>query len=235
MLIFMNFLISFNLMRNCLAVVVSLWAIYYLRKKEKIRFWLFSICAFLIHYTASIIFVLYLYEIFFKDRLFNNKKIIFLIIISISIVSIIIYPIVLNLLYNSGYTTYLEREYSLIGHIPKIILLILVYYTYSDILENLKKSEKLIYLKSFMFFMAILPISILIGGITRLELFFEFFMILLWGEIIDIFMKKIKYGEKKIDRGILAIAYIVMTLWILFRIYRIGFTHGIMPYYSDLF
>lgn len=235
MLIFMNFLISFNLMRNCLAIEVSLWAIYYLRKKKRIRFWIFSICAFLIHYTASIIFILYLYEIFFKDRLFNDKKIIFLITISLAIISIIIYPSVLNLFYNSGYTSYLEKEYSLIGHIPKIILLILVYCTYNDIIENLKKSEKLIYLKSFMLFMAILPISILIGGISRIQLFFEFPTIILWGEIIDISMKKVKYGEKQMDKCILAMAYVILTLWILFRIYRIGFAYGIMPYYSDLF
>ncbi len=236
LLLILPYIMSFNIVRNCLAVSITIFAIYFLKEKKNKLFILFEVCAFLTHYTAVITLIFYFYYKIFANKLLHNKKIYIILLVISYMMTITFIPIAINLFLKSGYSGYVGSDISLFGYFaPKILLLICIYFFYDSLYKELENNNQIIYLSYFSFLCLILPMVVYLGGANRIILYFDFAIMILWINIQKIIKEKIKYNGKTIKQYIQIFSIIFVVLWIVFKIHDIGFSYGIMPYYTDLF
>lgn len=235
MLLILPYINSFNVIRNSLAGAIGLIALNKLKDNRKIKFYLLSIIATLMHYTAIILILFEIYNSFVKKRLLKKEKKIKTLYVLIIIIELILYPILIGYMENTGYSVYLGLEYSLWGYIPILILFIATEITKKDLLKKLKEDTNIIFYNAFIFYCLMLPILIPFNGPSRLNIYFEIPRIIIWGYVLDILQNKIKQFK---DRNgyiyNLAIGSIII-IWIIFRIFRTWELSGIMPYYNEFF
>lgn len=235
MLMILPYLNSFNVIRNSLAGAIGLIALNKLKDDKKIHFYILTIIATLIHYTAIILIVFEIYNSIFKKKILKKSKNIKVLYVVIVVLELIIYPLLINYLENSGYSTYLGLQYSLWGYIPILLLFIATEITKRDLLKIIEKDENIIFYNAFIFYCLILPILIPFNGPSRLNIYFEIPRFIIWGYVFDIFQNKIKQFKGRNVHIYNFILSVILIIWIIFRIFRTWELAGIMPYYNEIF
>ena len=159
MLFMIPILKSLNIIRNCLAVAISLISIDYLRNEKYLKCFLVLLISFLCHYISIvlIVFAILYYVICSKYNIINKyleqrKKVLLSIFCSIFL-SILVLPIVKFILENFGYSAYLDNiEISLLGYIPVVLCLIFSLLYLKDFIKFLKKKNHYILYKLHIFY-----------------------------------------------------------------------------------
>ena len=240
MLAILPFINSFNIIRNSMAVAVGLFALNALKKGKNVLFFVLAIIATLIHYTGIILILFYIYNVavnyIVENKKVNSKIKPHWIIGVLMPVELIIIPIIKQYLEKTGYSTYLDLEFSLLGYIPFVIMLILTIIFYKDLTERLKKDNNLLHYNAFTFNFLLLPILIPFNGPSRVNIYFDMSRFLLWGYMNEIIKNKLR--EKNIlnekNQKIYDIVVVcIIIAWIIFRIYRTWEGASIMPYYNE--
>lgn len=235
MLMILPYLNSFNVIRNSFAGAIGLIALNKLKDNKKVTFYILSIIATLIHYTAIILIVFEIYNSFFKKKILKKSKNIKVIYALIIILELILYPVLINYLANSGYSTYLGLQYSLLGYIPILILFIATEITKKDLTKRIEEDENIIFYNAFIFYCLLLPILIPFNGPSRLNIYFEIPRFIIWGYVLDIFQNRIKQFKGRSEYIYNFILTAIIIMWIIFRIFRTWEAAGIMPYYNEIF
>ena len=133
---------------------------------------------------------------------------------------------------NTGYANYVNRiQISLWGYIPYFIVYILMIFT-PGFKDYLKRCNHHGYYKIIYFLSLVLPTFIAINAAYRVLLFFDLPMILLLGDLTEYYKKYI--SNKYVKFYYFGVIIIVLAYYI-FRIYRMWYSSGIMPYYNILF
>lgn len=235
MLFILPFINSFNIIRNSLATAIGLIAITKYKNKKNIEAIFFCIISYLTHYTGIILFVFMVFNAIFEKKIKKKNKTTYLILGLLSIISLGLVSSIKSFLSNSGYSSYVGLEYSVLGYIPMYILFLLTMLFNEQLIDKLNKDNNVINYNAFLFNLLILPVFLSFNGVTRLNTFFEFSKIIIWIEISNIIKNKItqlKNGSWSFYHFIL---FFVVISWIIFKIYRIWYGSGIMPYYNELF
>lgn len=231
-LFFLPLLKSLNIVRICVASFIGYVAIQYLCEGKEKQFLFLSLISFLNHYIAIILFAFYIFYKLIKDNLFEKRKLIILSNIVMIVLSFLVLPLAKYLLKNSGFVGYLSKiEISLIGYIPIVFFYLAMLYE-KKIILYVKKKKHFLYYKMMVFITFVLPIFILLNGASRILLFFEIPRYILYGDICAYYLQKANKKYYKIC-GFSIIVGII--LWLTFRIYRIWYGYGLMPYLNTLF
>lgn len=233
-LIALPILQSMNILRNSLAIAISIYAILNLKNGKVIKYTVLSVLAFLTHYISIIILAFGIFFHFMK-KMKNNRKLHFFIVIMACIVGVLSISFIKRFISNSGFSGYADTENSIKGFLPIYILFLLCYLFFDDLYKKLKKDNIEIYYYMLLFNIIITTISIPIGAASRTNLFFESGRMLLWYELYLIILEKNVKKDRMVYFLTKLLAITLVLLWIIFRIYRMWFGYGIMPYYNELF
>lgn len=234
------FINSFNVIRNSMAVAVGLFALTALKKDKKVLFFVLAVTSTLIHYTGIVLILFYVYNrvinYIIANKKFHPKIKPHWIVGALIPFELILIPIIKQYLSKTGYSSYLDLEFSLLGYLPFAIMMILTIVFYKDLTEKLKKDNNLIHYNTFTFNFLMLPILIPFNGPSRVNIYFDMSRYLLWGYMNEIIQNKLKElnilnekNQKIYNIGVICI----IIAWIIFRIYRSWEGAGIMPYYND--
>lgn len=231
-LAYLPLLKSFNIVRNCISALFGCVALSFLSKNKIRCSIILTMLAYLNHYIAILLFIaIIFYKYFPNEFLENRKKIVILNIICI-IVPVICFPLMKIIMANTGYANYVNRiQISLWGYIPYFIVYILMIFT-PGFKDYLKRCNHHGYYKIIYFLSLVLPTFIAINAAYRVLLFFDLPMILLLGDLTEYYKKYI--SNKYVKFYYFGVIIIVLAYYI-FRIYRMWYSSGIMPYYNILF
>ena len=231
-LAYLPLLKSFNIVRNCISALFGCVALSFLSKNKIRCSIILAMLAYLNHYIAILLFIaIIFYKYFPNEFLENRKKIVILNIICI-IVPVICFPLMKIIMANTGYANYVNRiQISLWGYIPYFIVYILMIFT-PGFKDYLKRCNHHGYYKIIYFLSLVLPTFIAINAAYRVLLFFDLPMILLLGDLTEYYKKYI--SNKYVKFYYFGVIIIVLAYYI-FRIYRMWYSSGIMPYYNILF
>lgn len=233
-LFFLPFLKSFNIVRICLAASFGYIAIEKLRTNNYKLSILFSILAFLNHYMAIILFFFILFCRYFPKKVITNRKTSIILFFITCFLSFISLPLIKLFLSVSGFKGYLSKiEISLWGYLPIFFVTFLILCNYKKFISYLEKNNHLIYLKAWYFLIMILPIFICVNGASRIMLFFEIPRYILIADLY-LFLRE-KYIDSKYYKVCDYILFVIIILWLVFRIWRIWDGYSLMPYYNILF
>ena len=235
-LLFIPILSSMNIIRNCISAALCFVAIQKLNEKKDKKFWLYAILGFLNHYIAIVIFVLYFFVKFFPEKWIDTGKKYCIWQISIIVLSILSIPLLNYFISLTGYGGYVSKfAFSIWGYIPYILLYMFIAINFKDISKYFKVNNNYVYFKSIIFLGLLLPIFVSIGGANRLLLFFDLPRIVIYINLVSFIFTKYKNKFFNNDKPIKLLIFIVLMVWLIFRIYRMWNNYGIMPYYNILF
>ena len=230
---FLPILKSINLIRNCLAAAIGYIAIVKLNKNKYLTYFLISVVAYLNHYLSVILFAFLLFYHFFPKKILYNRKKLLITIISFDVFTMLLIPLAKWFLSISGFSKYLSRiKISLIGYIPYLIVFILLFLNFDNIIKFIKEKKHFIYYKSMIFIYLILPIFISINGANRILIFFEIPRYIFYIDLYSYYKRKIPNKYQKLVDVLMAL---LLISYLAFRIYRIWDGYGLMPYNNTLF
>lgn len=235
LLFILPYISSFNIIRNSMAAAIGYIAIAKLKENKNKQYYILSIIATFVHYTGIILIAFGIFNYIANKKIFYKKQLNPIIMIIIIGLEYAIIPIVEMFLKNSGYSTYLNIEYSLLGYLPFILLFIFCRIFNKDLINDLDKDNNLIHYNAYIFNLLLLPLLLPFNGPTRLNIFFDLSRYLIWGYIYSITKKRVKQFKGKGAVLFDFFVIIIILLWITFRIYRTWEAAGIMPYYNELF
>lgn len=227
---FLCYVITFNIIRQCLAIAIIFYSFKYLFKKKYGCYLLFNILALFFHKSAIIgLVILLLYNIsdnnriklfFLKIKIKNKIKIIIL----ISILVLILFQLefIINILQSLGlekYKSYLKGEYSFL---PKQFLL-RIPFVWLIFKEYKKNKENKIYLFALLLNIIDLFLSQL-GSVTpnswRIAQYFSIYNIIFYPMVCD-------SGKYKIFKNLFLISYLIF--YFSYTILILG-NHEVYPY-----
>lgn len=221
--------VTFNLLRNGMALIILLWGFYYVRKNNLIKYIATVIIATLFHSTAILGILIYLiYRISNgKWNIFGKSFSIMLIILFVTFFGIIGKHLGNSNLINTRYTTqFLNNTNAGGGFLVHLILMslpILILY-----LISVKKVNH-IYLREYNFFQLIIIISFIMSflnvinaNLVRITWYFDIYYILAVPFIISNGVQ-LKINGKSINNYIF-IAYLILYWGIIFGVLNSGQT-----------
>lgn len=228
-LFFIPLLKSLNIIRNCFAAAICCIGLEKIKNNKWLTGILFVLIAFLSHYLAIIMFAYLIFYKLFPDKYINKKTEISLPFVC-CLIGFVGMPIIKALIEHSGFSGYLNKiQISLIGYIPIYALYLLMIFT-NKFQEYIIRKGHYIYFKSHIFFMSVLPITIMVGAASRLMLFFEIPKYIIYSDLYLVYREKVK--NKKIYD---ALIFLFLIIWLIFRIYRMWNGYSLMPYKNKIF
>ena len=139
----------------------------------------------------------------------------------------LLYVVLKPFIMTTKYAGYQNKDISLLGYIPYIILFIIMIIYHRQLLT--KKEDWFIY-SLVLFNIIILPISILGRAAYRVITCFMLPRILMWGKIENMLIK----NNNQIKVLICIISFFIFGGWFCFKYINGGwFSNGISPYYND--
>lgn len=218
------FVYSFSAMRSSLAVFISLLAFTYYNKNRKIAF-LLVVISVLFHFTALILIPFFVLDWFFNIKMKQRKTWLLILTSIASVVAYIALNIGKSFLATTKYRPYLLQSMSIRGQLIIILLFVLCIIFYKDMAYT---KENRLLLNLIFYNVMILPF-VLLAGAYRLNEFFVFPRIFMWG-ILTVTIKR-KYFPLIRDRYLINImATFCIIAWFMLRLYRM-ISAGIMPYH----
>lgn len=225
---------SMNIIRQSLAIAISLVAIVKLKENKKISSLILLICAFLIHYTAIIMAGFYLFYIIISKVKRSAKADLFIVIL-LSIIGVAGSAFLNQFLNTTGYSGYLGTSNTILGFIQVYILMFICIVFYKKIMHTLKQNNTQICYDALLYNVIVLTVSIPIGAASRTNLYFDMIRMIFWIEIYNTLLNIKVVNKQSKDILIAMITFLLVIIWIIFKIYQIWYGYGIMPYYNELF
>ena len=187
------------------------------------------IVAYLTHFSSIIYFLYLIYFKFFEKKVPKNFKTIILLTILAILGSLFMYSVFAEFFSSTKFNGYLDKEISLLGYIPILILFVIMLIYRKDLLKD--KNDWFIY-SLVLFNILVLPISILVGAANRVLIFFMIPRLILWARFENVLLSKAHDSKNKLFIKI--IFFIIFLIWFVFRIYKGWKGNGLMPYYNDI-
>ena len=234
MLAIIPILQSMNIIRQSLAIAISLVAIVKLKENKKISSLILLILAFLIHYTAIIMAGFYLFYIIISKVKRSAMADLFIIVL-LSTIGVAGTTVLNQFLNTTGYSGYLGSSNTILGFIQVYILIFICIVFYKKLMYTLRQNNTQIYYDALIYNVIVLTASIPIGAASRTNLYFDMIRIILWLEIYNTFLNIKMANKQSKDILISVVTFALVIIWIIFKIHQIWYGYGIMPYYNELF
>lgn len=227
---------SFNVIRSWFAVAIILFAFSALIEENFKNFLFLCFLAFLTHFSSIIVLITFvianqLSRLQKKNKL--NKNLLVFFVLSLFILFILGKDILRSLLTNTKYRSYGEYTNSIIGQFTTIALGILVLQNYEILIKQMgSKYRYFIYFVLVNF--AFTPF-VVIFGFWRMIDFFIFPRLIVWSHVIKIY--EVKYFNHSDSFKIFyrVLIFMIFSAWTFFRVYKMWYSSGVMPYRTILF
>lgn len=222
------FSLQFNIIRQSLAIAISLYSVRYINGRNIIKFSLLILLATLCHTTAIIMIPFY-----FLNKMEISRKNIFVILISMLMFSFLYNPIINTVVkYLPTYEVYLtinDYTYNPAGLgtylilLFNLVLLLLVIINKNKLIEYNSKNRVLInmILFSFFFYFLSLANTVVVRPAYYLSVYFIFLLPDLY------YLSKIRKNLNNL--------LIILVIFLLYYILHIAFFNTMVPYHSILF
>ena len=226
---------SFNVIRSWFAVAIILFAITSLVDGKYKKFILLCFFGFLTHSTSIIILITYvIVNVLMKLQKIIHKKILFVLLIIIIYLSINFGKDFLrNILIDTKFRSYADYTNSIIGQFTTIAIGILTLINYEKLMNRMGTKYKY-----FVYFVlvnfAFVPFVVNFGFWRMID-FFIFPRLIVWTNILKIY--ELKFFNYSVETRIFYrfLVFIIFSGWTFFRIYRMWYTSGVMPYRNIIF
>ena len=233
LLFILPYLKSMNIVRNSLAAAISLIGIESIKTNNKKMFIITFVVAYLTHYISVVLLFFGLFCFLVPENWYFSKKRCIVIALGTFCLTVIGIPIIKWLLSLTRYAGYLNRiEFSPFGYILYSMVYFVILFVFKDFIKELKKNNHIIYYKMIVFLSIVVPPFTVVNGTQRLLLYFEIPRFIMYGDLYKVLETKISNKYKKIFRYCF-ISFVI--LWIIFRIWRMYDSSGIMPYRNIIF
>lgn len=218
-----NYLHSFNVMRNWIAIAIIAIAIVKLSKKKELQYLIFVMIAAGFHYSALIMLVFYAYY-----KMFNTIPLIKVnllsSVIAINLITTSIGSLIAYLFNDNKFRFYIGLESSGIGYLTTIFIWLLTLLLFDKLIKRREVNR-----------LFIIGLSLNVGfmyaivnmGAYRINDFFSLFKMYILSECICIVKSQYRGSVGKL---LLAILYIFIILYVVQLFVNYVNASGIMPY-----
>lgn len=230
--------ISFNILRQSIALAFVFYSINFLEKKKDIPFFITIIIAAQFHYTAYFALIIYLIYKLMISKKIKNKKNILVSIVLISTITVIFLKEILTLLYQFNIINY--RIYNYIFNASTtslnfnyIEILFKVFFIFLYLLSNKWNTQKdkqdIIFIAFILLEFILYQTKAIISYTDRLSFYFGYFSMISYPMIIKQFSQR---RENKLIIRIISIA-----IFLIYWYYKFVYSGSceVFPYESNIF
>lgn len=224
-LVISHYIHSMNVMRNWLAISVSLFAFAFMAQKKFIKALIFIAISSMIHYTALSMLIIWIYLfIWRKSEIIINPKWVKIASLGMGALFFFVVPLMVDLLFKTKYSSYLGRPSNFISILPSLIVCI------GGIVFAKEISKKGIYGR---FCVACIPLQIAflaLGqiGASRVGYFFSFHSVYLMSLIYGCVEEKI--SDKRLRLFIRVLISLFVIVLFLRDLHSMEENSGLFPY-----
>lgn len=230
-LFILTYIYSFAAFRSSLAVAIGFCSLDAFRRNKKISAVVLAVVAFLFHYTAAVVLMVFVfYEIYGKERVKKGKLIVG--IIAIWIIIFLGMNQLQTFLLGTKYCLYLENRNSFLGQLPIIIFIVLTLINHNALQERM--GDKRFYLYCVYFNGILIPMVIYLGA-YRLNDYFAFPRLVVMSYLILIIREKLVGKDSKGKVLVDMVAFFIIVAWSIFKITRMWYPSSLMPYVNIIF